>query len=80
MGNIPEGQQHVCLGLDLQPEHSSSLHLLVLLLTAERQHGSALLVVENALEEYPDSLNLMYVKAYLDLHEKGGEVCKKGNF
>ncbi|CAH1168197.1 unnamed protein product [Phyllotreta striolata] len=73
MRNIPEGQQHVCVGLDLQPEHSSSLHLLILLLTAERQHGNALLVVENALEEYPDSLNLVYVKAYLDLHEKGPE-------
>ncbi|XP_028144686.1 tetratricopeptide repeat protein 7B [Diabrotica virgifera virgifera] len=73
LGNIPEAQQHVCVGLDLHPEHSTSLHLLVLLLTAQRQHSSALLVVENALEEYPDSLNLMYVKAYLDLHEFGGE-------
>ncbi|CAH1173832.1 unnamed protein product [Phaedon cochleariae] len=72
-GHISEAQQHIRIGLDIHPEHSSTLHLLVLLLTAERQHKSALLVVENALEEYPDCLNLMYVKAYLELHEKGGE-------
>ncbi|KAJ8934346.1 hypothetical protein NQ314_013387 [Rhamnusium bicolor] len=72
-GHITEAQQHIRIGLDLQPEHSSTLHLLVLLLTAERQHKSALTVVENALEEYPDCLNLMYVKAYLELHERGGE-------
>lgn len=72
---IAEAQQHVRLGLNLNPEHSSSLHLLVLLLTAERQYNSALIVVENALEEYPDCLNLLYVKARLELHEKGGEVA-----
>ncbi|XP_057668469.1 tetratricopeptide repeat protein 7B [Diorhabda carinulata] len=73
IGDIPEAQQHVRVSLDLHPDHSTSVHLLVLLLTAQRQHTNALLVVENALEEYPDSLNLMYVKAYLDLHEFGGE-------
>lgn len=35
----------------------------------------ALEVVENALEEYPDCLNLLYVKAHLELLEKGGEVA-----
>ncbi|KAJ8952634.1 hypothetical protein NQ318_020949 [Aromia moschata] len=73
MGHITEAQQHIKIGLNLHPEHSSILHLLVLLLTAERQHKYALAVVENALEEYPDCLNLMYVKAYLELHERGGE-------
>uniref|UniRef100_V5IB36 Tetratricopeptide repeat protein n=1 Tax=Anoplophora glabripennis TaxID=217634 RepID=V5IB36_ANOGL len=73
IGHITEAQQHIRIGLDLHPEHSSTLHLLVLLLTAERQHKCALTVVENALEEYPDCLNLMYVKAYLELHERGGE-------
>lgn len=74
-GHITEAQHHIRIGLNLNPEHSSSLHLLVLLLTAERQHTSAFIVVENALEEYPDCLNLLYVKAYLELHEKGGEVA-----
>ncbi|CAH0553551.1 unnamed protein product [Brassicogethes aeneus] len=72
-GDIAKAQQHVRIGLDLQPESFSTLHLFVLILTAERQHKMALQIVENALEEYPDCLNLMYLKAHLELHEKGGD-------
>lgn len=79
-GHIVEAQNHIRMGLALQPEHSSTLHLLALILTAERQYKVALAVVENALEEYPDCLNLLYVKAHLELHEKGGEVSIKFNF
>ncbi|XP_044258625.1 tetratricopeptide repeat protein 7B isoform X2 [Tribolium madens] len=73
LGKIGEAQNHVRISLDLRSESSSTLHLLVLLLTAEREHRNALTIVENALEEYPDCLNLMYVKAHLELHEEGGE-------
>lgn len=73
-GEISKAQQHVRIGLDLQPESFSTLHLFVLILTAERQHKLALTIVDNALEEYPDCLNLMYLKAHLELHEQGGEV------
>lgn len=73
-GNIIEALSHVHNALALQPESSSTLHLLVLLLSANRQHAEALQVVESALLEFPDCLNLMYVKANLALHEEGGEV------
>lgn len=73
LGEIGVAQHHVKFSLDLQPESSTAWHLLVLLLTAERKHKMALTVVENALDEYPDCLNLMYVKASLELHEEGGE-------
>lgn len=73
IGKINEAQYHVRISLDLRSENSSTLHLFVLLLTAEREHKNALAVVENALDEYPDCLNLMHVKAYLELHEQGGE-------
>ncbi|CAH1986367.1 unnamed protein product [Acanthoscelides obtectus] len=72
-GKITEARQQSRMSLDLRPEHSPALHLLALLLTAERRHASALAVVEDALTDYPDSLNLMYIKAYLELHEKGAE-------
>ncbi|XP_050310912.1 tetratricopeptide repeat protein 7B isoform X2 [Anthonomus grandis grandis] len=75
LGQISEAQRHIRVSLDLRPEHSSTLHLLALILTAERQFKLALSIVEDALEEYPDCLNLMYVKAHLELHEKGGEVA-----
>ncbi|XP_060524165.1 tetratricopeptide repeat protein 7B [Cylas formicarius] len=74
-GQIAEAKRQIRIGLELQPEHSSTLHLLILILTAERHHKFALTVAENALEEYPDCLNLLYVKAHLELHEKGGEAA-----
>lgn len=73
-GRIDEAQYHVQISCDLQPENSSMLHLFILILTAKRQHKFALSIVDNSLEEYPDCLNLMYVKAHLELHEQGGEV------
>lgn len=72
-GNIIEALNHIHLALALQPEKSSTLHLLALLLSANRQHEQALQVVESALLEFPDCLNLMYLKAHLELHEEGGE-------
>ena len=73
-GNINEAIHHVQMSLDLRSESSTSLHLMVLLLSANRKHEEALQLVEAGLEEYPDCLNLMYVKAHLELHEEGGEV------
>lgn len=77
MGQINEALDHVRNALALRSESSSTLHLLALLLSANRQHTEALEVVEAALEEYPDCLNLMYVKAQLELHEDDGEVRNK---
>lgn len=65
---------HVKVALNLRPEHVPSLHLLVLLLSAQKQNQEALQLVEAALEEYPDNLNLLYVKAHLEQNCSGGEV------
>ncbi|KAL3279766.1 hypothetical protein HHI36_017274 [Cryptolaemus montrouzieri] len=70
---LSDAQYHVRMALDLNPEHSATLHLLVLLLSAEQEHKCALTIVDNALEEYPDCLNLMYLKAHLEVHEDGPE-------
>lgn len=74
-GNITEALQHANISWALQPESSSTLHLLALLFSADSQHDKALDVVEVALNEFPDNLNLLYIKAHLELHEEGGEVC-----
>ncbi|PNF24650.1 hypothetical protein B7P43_G18222 [Cryptotermes secundus] len=64
---------HVKMALNLRAEHVPSLHLLILLLSAQKQHAEALQLVEAALEEYPDNLNLLYVKAHIELQSQGGE-------
>lgn len=73
MARINEALTHVRMSLALRPEGSGALQLLALLLSASRQHGEALRLVNTALDEYPDCLNLMNVKAHLELHEYGGE-------
>nr|CAD7406233.1 unnamed protein product [Timema cristinae] len=72
---ITEAVSHVKMALNLRSEHVPSLHLLVLLLSAHKQHGEALQLVEAAIEEYPDNLNLLNVKAHLELQSQGGEIA-----
>jgi hypothetical protein len=62
------------MALNLRVEHVPSLHLFVLLLSAQKLHAEALQLVEAALDEYPDNLNLLYVKAHVELQSQGGEV------
>ncbi|XP_014219287.1 tetratricopeptide repeat protein 7B [Copidosoma floridanum] len=70
---MSEAMTHVKIALSLRAEHIPSLHLLALLLTAQKQYTEALNLVNSILEEYPDNLNILYVKANLELHSVGGE-------
>lgn len=72
---INEATVHARKALSLQPEHAPSLQLVILLLTAEKQHQEASELLALALEEYPDDLNLIYLKAHLELYCEGGEVA-----
>lgn len=64
---------HVKIALNLRAEHIPSLHLLILLLSAHKQYSEALHLINSVLEEYPDNLNFLYVKAHLELRSSGGE-------
>nr|XP_034182983.1 tetratricopeptide repeat protein 7B isoform X2 [Osmia lignaria] len=70
---INDAMIHVKIALNLRAEHIPSLHLLVLLLSAHKQYSEALHLVNSVLEEYPDNLNFLYVKAHLELRSIGGE-------
>ncbi|KAL0275543.1 UNVERIFIED_CONTAM: hypothetical protein PYX00_003362 [Menopon gallinae] len=72
---IKEATVHARKALSLQQEHAPSLQLVILLLTAQKQHGEAAELLELALEEYPDDLNLIYLKAHLQLYCEGGEAA-----
>ncbi len=61
--------------MDLHPEHLGSMHLMVLLLSAQHEYGEALDLVEFALEEYPDNLQLMSLKVHLEERVNGGEAA-----
>lgn len=73
--NIIDALVHIRTALSLRAEHANSLHLFALLLTANRRPREALLVTEDALEEFPDNLNLLHVKAHLELHLQDADTA-----
>lgn len=73
--NIHDALMHIRIALSLRAEHANSLHLFALLLTANRRPKEALLVANDALEEFPDNLNLLHVKAHLELHLQNAETA-----
>ncbi|XP_064601863.1 tetratricopeptide repeat protein 7B-like isoform X2 [Liolophura sinensis] len=66
---IPDAIKFVKLALKLRSDHIQSLHLLVLLLTAQKHHQEAMTLLLAALDEYPDNLSLLLTKSKLE------EVC-----
>ncbi|EZA53912.1 tetratricopeptide repeat protein 7B isoform X2 [Ooceraea biroi] len=69
---ITDAIVHVKIALNLRAEHIPSLHLFALLLSAHKQYSEALHVINSVLEQYPDNLNFLYVKAHLELRSIGG--------
>ena len=53
---IPEALQKVRGALKLKPDDMNSLHLLALLLSAQKQFSEALNVIEVAANQYPDKI------------------------
>ncbi|XP_068238843.1 tetratricopeptide repeat protein 7B [Palaemon carinicauda] len=72
---LVEATHHVKLALYLRSEHPHSLHLLILLLSAQQEYEEALELAEAALAEYPENLHLLYVRASLEEAVHGGEVA-----
>ncbi|XP_074657052.1 tetratricopeptide repeat protein 7B-like isoform X2 [Tubulanus polymorphus] len=63
---IPEAIKYVRQALKLKYDHVHSLHLLSLLLSAQKHCDEALVLIEAALDEYPDNLSLMLTKSKLE--------------
>merc|ERR1719154_74577 len=61
------------MALQLQPDHLPSLHLAILVLSARGEGEESLRLCQHALEEYPDNLVLLALKARLEEKLVGGE-------
>ncbi|XP_043662000.1 tetratricopeptide repeat protein 7B isoform X2 [Drosophila teissieri] len=75
LGQLAEALVHIRFALALRMEHAPCLHLFALLLTASRRPREALGVVDDALHEFPDNLQLLHVKAHLQLHLEDAETA-----
>ncbi|XP_014898692.1 tetratricopeptide repeat protein 7B isoform X1 [Poecilia latipinna] len=77
---IPEALGYVRQALQLQGDDVHSLHLLALLLSAQKHYHDALNIIEMALSEYPENFNLLYTKVKLEAMCRGPEeallTCK----
>ncbi|CAH2328032.1 tetratricopeptide repeat 7B isoform X1 [Pelobates cultripes] len=63
---IPEALGYVRQALQLQGDDSNSLHLLALLLSAQKHYHDALNIIDMALSEYPENFILLFSKAKLE--------------
>lgn len=73
--NINEALAHVKVALSFRAEHAPSLQLFSLVLTACHRPNEALKIVEDALDDFPDNLHLMHIRAHLQLYLKGTEAA-----
>ncbi|KAI7804863.1 putative tetratricopeptide repeat protein 7B, partial [Triplophysa rosa] len=78
---IPEALGYVRQALQLQGDDVHSLHLLALLLSAQKHYHDALNIIEMALSEYPENFVLLFTKVKLETLCRGPEEallsCKR---
>ncbi|XP_052009032.1 tetratricopeptide repeat protein 7B-like isoform X4 [Xyrauchen texanus] len=78
---IPEALGYVRQALQLQGDDVHSLHLLALLLSAQKHFHDALNIMEMALNEYPENFILLFTKVKLETLCRGPEeallTCKR---
>lgn len=72
---IPTAVSYVKNSLNLFPEHLPSLHLMILLLTSQKQMKEASELLDSTLQDYPDNIILHFLKINLELHLQNNEVC-----
>jgi len=70
---LVEAHTSARMALQLQPDHLPSLHLAILVLSARGEMEEALRLCQHALEEYPDNLVLLALRARLEEKLVGGE-------
>ncbi len=72
--DLPTAVFHVKKALNLFPEHLPSLHLMILLLTAQKQMKEASELLDSTLRDYPDNIQLYILKIHLELYLQNNEV------
>lgn len=74
-GSVSTATMHVKGALNLYPEHVPSLHLMILLLTAQKQMKDAFELLDSTLRDYPDNIHLYILKIHLELHQQNNETA-----
>ena len=75
--SLNDALEYAQIALTMNPGHLPTIQLLILILTGLKQHNAALDLCQAALQEFPDHLILLYIKAHLEeeVLENGREVA-----
>lgn len=79
LAKVPEATVKVRQALTLNPEHTPSLQLAILLLSAQKKMNEAKALLESSLEDFPDHIGLLFIKARVELQTEAFDVintCK----
>lgn len=76
MAKVPEATVKVRQALTLNPEHIPSLQLSILLLSAQKKINEAKVLLESSLDDFPDHIGLLFIRARIELQTEGSDVIK----
>lgn len=76
LAKVPEATIKVRQALTLSPEHIPSLQLAILLLSAQKKINEAKVLLESSLEDFPDHIGLLFIKARIELQIEASDVIK----
>lgn len=79
LAKVPEATVKVRHALVLNPEHTPSLQLAILLLSAQKKLNEAKALLESSLEDFPDHIGLLFIRARIELQTEASEVIKMYN-
>jgi len=76
LAKVPEATTKVRQALTLNPEHIPSLQLAILLLSAQKKINEAKSLLESSLEDFPDHIGLLFIKARIELQTEASDVIE----
>lgn len=80
LAKVPEAMAKIRQALTLNPEHTPSLQLAILLLSAQKKMTEAKDLLESSLEDFPEHIGLLFIKARIELQTEASDVIKLLNF
>lgn len=74
LAKVTEATVKVRQALTLNPEHTPSLQLAILLLSAQKKLNEAKALLESSLEDFPDHIGLLFIRARIELQTEASDV------
>lgn len=79
MAKVPDATVKVRQALTLNSEHIPSLQLSILLLSAQKKINEAKALLESSLDDFPNHIGLLFIRARIELQTEGSDVIKIHN-